>query len=56
MAELAVPTLPGTAGCGFSNAWALTLGLIDLVHGTISKLTHQLWDAVYVDVSPSSKT
>lgn len=56
MAKLAVPTSPGTTGCGFSNAWALTLGLIDLVHGAISKLTHQLWGTVYVDVSPSSET
>lgn len=49
-------TSPGTAGCGFPNAWALTLGFIDLVHGAVSKLTHQLWGTVYVDVSPSSKT
>lgn len=49
-------TSPGTTGCGFPNAWALTLGFIDLVHGAVSKLTHQLWGTVYVDVSPSSKT
>lgn len=40
--RLPLPTSPGTAGCRLPATWSLTLSLVDLVHGAVSKLTHQL--------------
>lgn len=48
----AVHLLPGATGCGLSATRALALGLVDLVHGAVSKFAHQLveWG---VDISQS---
>ena len=48
-------TSPGAAGCRLPTARPLTLGLVDPVHGAVSKFTHQLAGEGEASISPAHR-